>query len=362
MSQEQRKEAYQAFLISCRHRETPVKDLIHLGQKLMRQESLYHHFFADHSLYAVAKHLAFFSLGLSQEETHNPDLNRILCEKEAQQIIELYERRISERLPVAYLTQEANYLGRRFYVNDQVLVPRSLMNTRFDEFLARITWKNDRVLDLCTGSGCIGITLALMKPELRVDLADISEEALKVAAINIERFDLKQRVTCIKSNLFDRIQGKYDLIITNPPYVSDREYEAQPPEIKREPALALRGGVEGLDFANRILVEAKHYLNPKGLLIMEVGYEGARRLKWRYPNAFLEGFCYKKPGKKGNPSLLNRLQRLCDWPFESLGLMDGVLLCKKENLPEVISQKNALLKSWIFRTYRFLQGILREKI
>lgn len=357
MPHEERKQSYQAFLASCRNQQTPLKDLIRLGERLMRKEKLYHHFFADHSLRAIAAHLAFFSLGLPEEYDNPAYLSRALHEEEAQRIIDLYERRISERLPLAYLTQEAAYLGRRFFVNEHVLVPRSLMNTRFEEFLSRVPWSNHRVLDLCTGSGCIGISLALMKPELQVDLADISEEALKVAALNVRRFDLSQRVTCIQSDLFDRLKGPYDLIITNPPYVCDREYEGQPAEIKREPALALRGGSDGLDLVNRILVEARAYLNPGGLLIAEVGYEGARRLKWRYPSAGLEGCCYKNPLNNQKPGFLKRLSRWSDWPFECLGLMDGVVLCEKEKLPLVISRRSAPLRSWIYRTCRFLERV-----
>ncbi len=358
MPQKQRTQIYQAFLSACQSGNTRLQDLIHLGQQLMRQEKLYHHFFADHSLRAVAAYLAFFSLKLPYHYD-NPDyLNRILREEEAKAILALYERRIAERIPTAYLTQEAIYLGRSFYVNENVLVPRSLMNTRFEEFLARVPWENNRVLDLCAGSGCIGITLALLDPKLKVDLADISENALEVAAINVRRFGLEHRVTCLQSDLFSGIQGKYDLIITNPPYVSDQDYQGQPAEIKNEPALALRGGLEGLDLVNRILLEARDYLNPQGLLIAEVGYEAARRLKWRYPRAGLQGVCSKKPAKPGRRGLLETLARWSDLPFEWLGLMDGVVLCKRAGLPFSLSRKNYPIQSWIMRTYRFLKTSL----
>lgn len=348
-----RNHAYLLFLNLCRARQGLVKDVVRLGQVLMRKEKLYHHFFADHSLRAVAAYLAFFSLKFPHEYDNPAYLNRSLSEEEARAILSLFERRIAERIPLAYLTQEAVYLGRSFHVNEQVLVPRSLMNTRFDEFLARTPWQNYRVLDLCAGSGCIGISLALMNPHLQVDLADISPEALKVAAINVERFALGSRVNCIESDLFSRINGKYDLIITNPPYVSDYEYKWQPPEIKREPALALKGGVDGLALVNRILVEAKEYLNPGGILVAEVGYEAARRLKWRYPHVGLEGLCYKKPPETGKQGILRKISRWSDLPFEWSGLLDGVVLGVREQLPMEISRKSYPVRSWIFRTGHF---------
>ncbi len=351
--------AYHSFLSVCRAKQGRVNAVIRLGHTLMRKEKIFHHFFADHSLRAVAAHLAFFSLKLPYEYDNPVYLDRSLNEEEAREILGLFERRIAERLPLAYLTQEATYLGRRFYVNEQVLVPRSLMNTRFEEFLARISWENHRVLDLCAGSGCIGISLALMNPRLQVDLADISAEALKVAEVNVERFSLSARVHCIESDLFSRIEGKYDLIISNPPYVSDYEYQWQPPEIKKEPALALKGGVDGMDLVNRIWVEAREYLNPKGILVAEVGYAATRRLKWRYPRVALEGVCYKKPEEAGKKGIWKKIARWSDLPFEWSGMMDGVVVCEREQLPLELSRKNDPLRSWLFRTSRLIQRLCR---
>ncbi len=352
--------AYLSFLDLCRKGQGPLQTLADLGAFLMRREKVFHHFFADHSLRTTALHLALFSLKLPYEYKNPSYLNRSLNETEAKEIIALFERRIVERIPLAYLTQETSYLGRNFYVNENVLVPRSLMNTRFEEFLKKVSWENNRVLDLCTGSGCIGISLALQDPKLRVDLADISPKALDVASVNVKRYQLEQRVTCLQSDLFTGLQRKYDLIITNPPYVSDYEYQRQPDEIKNEPALALKGGKDGLDLVNRILVEAKDYLNPKGILIAELGYGVTQRLKLRYPKVPCEYLCYKKPAEKA--AFWAKIVRGFDLLFEWSGYMDSIMLCEKKHLPSRVSEKIYFLKSPLFRVYRFFQrNLIRTK-
>lgn len=169
------------------------------------------------------------------------------------------------------------------------MVPRSIMNTRFNDFLNAIHWENYKILDLCTGSGCIGITLALLNPKINVDLADISPEALKVAQINIDRYNLNNRVKCIHSDCFANINNKYDLIITNPPYVTTKEYNKIPVEFKNEPKIALESGRSGLNVIDKILTQAKDYLNPNGTLIAEVGFTAAKRLKKNIPKYHLNG-------------------------------------------------------------------------
>jgi ribosomal protein L3 glutamine methyltransferase len=347
-----RNKHYQLFLAACRKKPRQLNELIHLGSRFLRKEKVYHHFFVNHSLKTIATHLAFFSLNLPYEYSNKAFLERPITEEEAKKIIVLLERRIAERIPVAYLTQEAEYLGRPFYVNEAVLVPRSLMNTRFNDFLAAIPWENYRVLDLCTGSGCIGLTLALLHPKLQVDLADISAKALEVATINRARYALEKRVRCIQSDLFENIEGKYDLIITNPPYVSDHEYQGQPPEIKNEPALALKGGRDGLDLINRILIQAKDYLNPKGILIAEVGFGATQLLKLQYPELPFDAFCNKKPAKTG---IIPKLLRAFDLPFEWSGYLDGVVRFERKNLPSRLALKKQRLKCLIFRSYRFIK-------
>ncbi|HEV2613711.1 MAG TPA: 50S ribosomal protein L3 N(5)-glutamine methyltransferase [Gammaproteobacteria bacterium] len=301
-----------------------VKKIAQHGKTLMQKAKLHHHFFGNHSLYINALYLAYFALNLPHEYHNSLYLNKIITEQEAEKILKLYERRITERVPVEYITQEAIYSGHKFYVNNHVLVPRSLMNTQFSDFLNKVRWENYRVLDLCTGSGCIGITLALMNPHLNVDLADISPEALEVAETNIKNYNLESRVKTVQTNLFENIKNKYDLIISNPPYVSEKEYRAQPLEVKNEPKIALLAGVDGADLVNKIITQSKSYLNPEGLLICEVGYACAKILKNRYSHLPIEWRQARSPAKR--EPILDKVIR---WS----GLLDSLFLCNANGLP-----------------------------
>jgi len=314
---------YHSWLEQCRNAPMTLAEIAQMGYQLMRREKLHHHFFGNHSLFISALHLALFSLKLPYEYQNLHYLNTSITATTAIQIIALFERRIAERIPIEYITHEAEYLGNKFYINENVLVPRSLMNTRFSDFLNRIHWNTHRVLDLCTGSGCIGITLALMNPNIKVDLADISRKALDVAQINVDRYALADRVQCIETDLFENIVEKYDLIITNPPYVSEKEYQACPLEFKNEPKIALEAGKEGLDIIHKILDQAHHHLNPQGMLIAEVGYSAAQCLKRRYPKLPFEWLNYRKSTEK--ESLFDTLVR---WT----GYLDSLFLCKAEGL------------------------------
>ena len=198
----------------------------------------------------------------------------------------MFEKRIVERLPVEYITNEAWYYGHKFYVNENVLVPRSLMGEKFNDFIEKIKWQNCRVLDLCTGSGCIGITLALLNSKLNVDLVDIFDKALEVTQKNIGFFQLHNRVKCFQSDVFENVKDKYDLIISNPPYLNTSEYEANDEEWKNEPKIALECGKEGLNVFNRIFTNSHNYLTESGFLIMEVGHAAEIILKNKYPNFF----------------------------------------------------------------------------
>jgi len=193
---------------------------------------------------------------------------------EKQAVLELIERRIAEHQPVAYLTGEAWFAGLKFKSDGRALVPRSpiaeVIQAGFSPWLDERSV--ERALDLCTGSGCIGIAIAAYNPDWQVDLADISEEALSLARENVEFQDVGERVRVISSDLFGGLIGeRYDLIVSNPPYVTEQEYAALPAEYGHEPALGLRAGEDGLDFALRILIEAPEFLTDDGVLIVEVG-------------------------------------------------------------------------------------------
>ncbi len=201
-----------------------------------------------------------------------------LTSEEAQRVTALIERRIQERKPAAYLTGEAWFCGLPFIVNEQVLVPRSpiaeLIQVAFEPWLVRD--QVHKVLDLCTGSGCIGIACAYAFPDAEVDLADISAEALDVAWQNIHQHGLEGQVQAMESDLFETLHGRaYDLIVSNPPYVDADDLASMPEEFSHEPVLGLAAGDDGLDLALIILKQAPDFLNPGGLLVVEVGNSAA---------------------------------------------------------------------------------------
>ena len=196
-----------------------------------------------------------------------------LITSERQRIVERVIRRVNERIPVAYLTNKAWFCGLEFYVDERVLVPRSpigeLINNYFDEQLPKTP---SHILDLCTGSGCIAIACAQAFPEAEVDAVDISSEALAVTEQNIQQHGLEYRVTPIRSDLFRDLPAiRYDLIVTNPPYVDEEDMSDLPQEFRFEPELGLAAGNDGLDLVRRILACAPDYLSDDGVLICEVG-------------------------------------------------------------------------------------------
>jgi ribosomal protein L3 glutamine methyltransferase len=203
------------------------------------------------------------------------DLSRKATRKAVKQVESLARKRINDRIPVAYLLNEAWLDGRAFYVDRRVLVPRSHI-----AFMLKDFGKPKRVLDLCTGSGCLAILAAQAFPDARVDASDLSEEALKVARTNVARHRLGRRIRLIRSDLFDSIEDRYDLVITNPPYVSTAAMRKLPPEYRYEPGIGLAGGRDGLFLVRKILKEAETYLSAGGRLVCEVG-DGRRGLRGR---------------------------------------------------------------------------------
>ncbi len=208
-----------------------------------------------------------------------PFLDARLLAHEREALLDIYNRRCQERLPAAYLTHEAWLGEHRFYVDDRVIVPRSFIAELLNEQLA--PWVENpyevvSALDLCTGSGCLAILAALAFPEAEVDAVDLSPDALTVAERNVADYHLGDRVHLIQSDAFAKLKGKrYDLIISNPPYVDADSVAALPPEYLHEPELALGSGDDGLDFTRIILREAKKHLNPEGLLVVEIGHNRA---------------------------------------------------------------------------------------
>lgn len=192
---------------------------------------------------------------------------------EKQRFWQLLQKRIDQRVPASYLTQQAWFAGLPFYVDERVLVPRSpiaeLIEQYFEPWLAH---SPQRILDLCTGSGCIAIACAYAFPDSEVDALDISPEALAVCERNIEQHGLVHQVTPIASDGFDAIPGQvYDLIVTNPPYVDAEDMADLPAEYQHEPELGLACGPDGLDLVRRILRQAPEHLAADGVLICEVG-------------------------------------------------------------------------------------------
>lgn len=188
----------------------------------------------------------------------------------------LIDARVERRVPAPYLTHQAWLTGHAFYVDERVIVPRSFIAELLEDQLA--PWVEDpdgveSVLDLCTGSGCLAILAALTFPQARVDAVDLSPDALQVAERNRTDYQLGERLELIESDLFSGLKKRrYDIIISNPPYVNGASMRELPPEYRAEPELALAGGEDGLDLVHTILAQAKSHLSPDGLLVVEIGH------------------------------------------------------------------------------------------
>jgi len=229
-------------------------------------------------LVAHALHRAPDEIGFSWSET--------VSDKAASRILILFRRRIRERQPAAYLTHEAWLGGVRFYVDKRVIVPRShiagLLKAGLEPWISR-SGRVRSVLDLCAGSGCLAVLAAHAFPRARVDAADISRSALEVARRNVGAHHLVRRIRLIHSDLYLKLHGRrYDLIVCNPPYVTTSSMQRLPPEYRHEPALALKGGPDGLQLVRRILAESAAHLTPRGMLVVEVG-RGRNRLERAFP-------------------------------------------------------------------------------
>lgn len=249
-----------------------LRDMIYFGAAEFDAASLYYGHGTDNALDEAAS-LAFFALKESQDFS-DEKLDQALSADEVASINHFYQQRIETRQPAAYLTHEAWFAGLPFYVNENVLVPRSpiaeLIEDQFQPWVS--PGKINHILDLCTGSGCIAIACAMAFPQAEVDAADISKAALEVAKKNRVKHQLESRLTLIESDLFKNLQGRrYDLIVSNPPYVDAEDMANLPDEYRHEPELGLTAGDNGLDLVIPMLRDAIHHLNPGGVLIIEVG-------------------------------------------------------------------------------------------
>ncbi len=225
--------------------------------------------------YDEAVWLIFGFLHLPHDTIEN-FLDAHLTSKEKKDLSFLIEKRINDKIPTAYLLNEAWLRDYKFYVDERVIVPRSLIAESLSENL--YPWIDDpekiySALDLCTGSGCLGIMMAHSFQNAMIDLVDLSEKALQVAEINVNHYGLHDRIELIQSDLFNGLEDKkYDLIISNPPYVNQTSVDSFPMEFLKEPSMALGSGEDGLDHTIRIIHEVKQYLNDDGILIVEIGH------------------------------------------------------------------------------------------
>ncbi|KHD09224.1 SAM-dependent methyltransferase [Candidatus Thiomargarita nelsonii] len=260
-------------------------DFIRWGASQFNQAQL---FFGHGTENAIDESVVLVShaLHLSREI---PDIlwHTRLTYSEKQTVLELLNKRVREQIPAPYLTHEAWFANLHFFVDQRVLIPRSpigeLIEREFEPWVE--IDKVKRVLDLCTGSGCIAVASALLAfPSAEIDAVDVSTEALEVAQQNIKIYGLEQRVHTVHSDLFSNLAGiHYDLIICNPPYVDAQELKTMPAEYQHEPRIGLEAGTDGLFFVKKLLREAAQYLTPQGVLIVEVGLSKASLVK-QYPD------------------------------------------------------------------------------
>lgn len=210
-----------------------------------------------------------------------PHAKRELTADELARIEGVITERIESRRPAAYITKEAWLQNVPFYVDERSIVPRSFIAELLADGEGDGTldaWLSDethRVLDLCTGNGSLAVIASMAYPEVTVDASDISDDALAVARINVDKHKLAKRITLVKSDLFNDLTGPYDLIVCNPPYVNARSMDELPPEYRHEPRLALAGGDDGMDLVRRIIKDAPSRMSAIGVLVLEIGNERA---------------------------------------------------------------------------------------
>ena len=287
-----------------------LRDAILAAQAYLEEAGVWFGHGTDNALDEAAW-LVSHALGLAPDFAEEI-LLKPLSETEKASISELLQRRVEERLPAAYLTGKAWFAGLPFYVDERVLVPRSpiaeLIANEFRPWLE--SERVERVLDLCTGSGCIAIATAFALPQAQVDASDISAGALDVALRNVREHALEDRLHLFESDLFSGLVGqRYDLIVSNPPYVDAEDMAALPDEYRREPELGLAAGSQGLDLVIPMLRDAAEYLQPEGVMIVEVG-NSAEALSQQFPQI---PFTWLDFEYGGEGVFLLEANQLCDY-------------------------------------------------
>ncbi|MER0215538.1 MAG: 50S ribosomal protein L3 N(5)-glutamine methyltransferase [Nitrosomonas sp.] len=262
-----------------------IRDLLRFAVSQFNKAGL-HFGHGSATAYDEAAYLILKTLYLPLDQLE-PFLDARVTDSECQQVLEIIERRVKDRIPAAYLTHEAWLGDFSFYVDERVIIPRSFIAELLQTQLAPWIAEPDHVtaaLDLCTGSGCLAILMAHAFENADIDAADISSQALAVAHKNVQDYGLQDRIGLVESDLFSALQGKrYDLIISNPPYVNAESMQQLPQEYRHEPQNALASGDDGLEATRKILQQAAQHLTDDGILIVEIGHNRAE-LEQAYPN------------------------------------------------------------------------------
>lgn len=262
-----------------------IRDWLRFAVSQFENSDIFYGHGTDNS-YDEAVWLIMSALHLPME-TLNNFLDARLTQSERDKLAQFIEQRIAKHTPTAYLLKEAWLQGFKFYVDERVLIPRSFIAELLASDLS--PWVEfpemiESAADICTGSGCLGVLLANSFPNAAIDVVDISQDAIDVCNINIANYGLENQITAIKSDMFSALAGKkYDIIISNPPYVDAPSMAALPAEYQNEPQLALGSGTAGLDHTHTLLREAASYLNDDGLLVVEIGHN-REALEAAYPN------------------------------------------------------------------------------
>jgi ribosomal protein L3 glutamine methyltransferase len=254
-----------------------VRDLLRFAVTRFNQAELsFGHVSAN--AYDEAAYLVLHTLHLPLDLL-DPFLDARLTAAEIDAVLNVIERRAGERIPAAYLTQEAWMHGFRFYVDERVIVPRSFIGELLQDGLQPYVEDPEQVgavLELCTGSGCLAVLAAHAFPNGDIDAVDLSKPALEVATRNVDEYKLDERIALFEGDLFTPLPERlYDVIITNPPYVNADSMASLPAEYRHEPEMALAGGVDGMDIVRRIISEARNWLTEDGVLVVEIGNERA---------------------------------------------------------------------------------------